>query len=63
MTADAGEVYTAGKFYNLMPITTEMYTSPSGEVYSDQYAVAVVKKGWLDGNGRGRLLAIVCLMP
>ncbi len=55
MTADAGEVYTAGKFYNLMPIATEMYLSPSGEVYGDQYAVAVVKKGWLDGNGRGKI--------
>ncbi len=45
MTADAGEVYTAGKYYNLMPISTEMYSSPSRTVYSDQYAVAVILKG------------------
>jgi len=44
MTADAGEVYTAGKFYNLMPITTELYASLSNIMYSEQYAVAVVKK-------------------
>ena len=44
MTADAGEVYTAGKFYNLMPITTELYSSLSNIMYSEQYAVAVVKK-------------------
>lgn len=52
MSADAGEVYTAGKFYNLMPISSEMYTSPSNEIYSNQYAVAIVKKGWLDRRGQ-----------
>lgn len=51
MSADAGEVYTAGKFYNLMPFSSEMYSSPSNEIYSDQYAVAVVKKGWRDRRG------------
>lgn len=59
MSADAGEVYTAGKFYNLLPISNEMYASPSGEVYSDQYAVAVVKKGWRDRLGRGKSEIII----
>lgn len=45
MTADAGEVYTAGKFYNLIPISTETYFSTQMKSYSDYYAVAVVKKG------------------
>jgi melanoma-associated antigen p97 len=54
MTADAGEVYTAGKFYNLIPISTENYytttttgaSSPSiSSSYSDYYSVAIVKKG------------------
>lgn len=46
MMADAGEVYTAGKFYNLQPISTEIYSGgPSQPRYSEHYAVAVVKKG------------------
>lgn len=58
MSADAGEVYTAGKFYNLMPLTNEVYASPTGETYENQYSVAVVKKGWKDrlGNGESCLL-------
>ena len=46
MTADAGEVYTAGKYYNLLPISTEMYGGGSLLApYSQHYAVAVVKRG------------------
>jgi melanoma-associated antigen p97 len=46
MTADAGEVYTAGKFYNLQPISTEIYTAgPTQPMHSEYYAVAVVKRG------------------
>jgi hypothetical protein len=46
MTADAGEVYTAGKYYNLLPISTEIYSGgPQAPAYSEHYAVAVVKRG------------------
>jgi hypothetical protein len=47
MTADAGEVYTAGKYYNLLPIATESYYGggPTQPTYTDTYAVAVVKRG------------------
>ena len=45
MTADAGEVYTAGKFYNLIPIATENYYSAQTSAYTDYYSVAVVKRG------------------
>ena len=46
MTADAGEVYTAGKYYNLLPISTEIYSGgPQTPAYSEHYAVAVVKRG------------------
>lgn len=46
MTADAGEVYTAGKYYNLLPIATESYYGgPSQPIYTETYAVAVVKRG------------------
>ena len=45
MSADAGEVYTAGKFYNLMPLANEVYASPTGETYETQYTVAVVRRG------------------
>ena len=45
MTADAGEVYTAGKYYNLLPISTEIYSGGSQTPYSENYAVAVVKRG------------------
>ena len=61
MSADAGEVYTAGKYYNLMPISTELYsdtaslslssssTNPGGSAtsaaHNEYYAVAVVKRG------------------
>jgi len=46
MTADAGEVYTAGKYYNLLPIATETYYGgPSAPTYTETYAVAVVKRG------------------
>lgn len=46
MTADAGEVYTAGKYYNLLPIATETYYGgPSQPSYTETYAVAVVKRG------------------
>lgn len=46
MSADAGEVYTAGKYYNLMPISSEIYSSgPNQPQYNDYYAVAVVKRG------------------
>ena len=45
MSADAGEVYTAGKYYNLLPISSEIYSSGITQPeYSDYYAVAVVKK-------------------
>jgi melanoma-associated antigen p97 len=45
MTADAGDIYTAGKYYNLVPISSEVYSSQvvSG-AYSDIYSVALVKK-------------------
>ena len=57
MSADAGEVYTAGKFYNLMPLANEVYASPTGETYETQYTVAVVRRGARDqrGNGEQRL--------
>jgi hypothetical protein len=46
MVADAGEVYTAGRYYNLQPIATEAYSDPSSSGPSDEhYAVAVVKRG------------------
>lgn len=46
MVADAGEIYTAGKFYNLLPISTEIYNGgPNQPSYSDHYSVAVVKRG------------------
>ena len=46
MMADAGEVYTAGKYYNLLPISTEIYSGgPQTPAYSEHYAVAVVKRG------------------
>lgn len=46
MSADAGEVYTAGKYYNLLPISSEIYSSGLNQpLYNDYYAVAVVKKG------------------
>lgn len=46
MTADAGEVYTAGKYYNLLPIATEAYYGgPSQPTYTETFAVAVVKRG------------------
>lgn len=46
MVADAGEIYTAGKYYNLLPITTEIYNAgPNQPSYSDHYSVAVVKRG------------------
>jgi hypothetical protein len=58
MSADAGEVYTAGKFYNLMPLTNEVYASPTGQNYEDQYTVAVVKKGWKDRLGNGKCFTL-----
>lgn len=46
MTADAGELYTAGKFYNLLPISIESYYGGPGQPsYTETYAVAVVKRG------------------
>lgn len=46
MAADAGEVYTAGKYYNLLPISAEIYNGgPSQPSYSEHYSVAVVKRG------------------
>ena len=46
MSADAGEIYTAGKYYNLLPISSELYsTGNSQTVFSEYYSVAVVKKG------------------
>lgn len=44
MTADAGDVYTAGKYYNLVPISSEVYSSLIGSGYTDIYSVAVVKR-------------------
>jgi melanoma-associated antigen p97 len=56
MTADAGEVYTAGKFYNLIPIATESYFSPQASTYSDYFSVAVVRRGsTLSQGGIGAL--------
>jgi hypothetical protein len=60
MTADAGEVYTAGKFYNLIPLATESYTSAAAHQhqakYSDYYSVAVVRRGsQLSAQGIGGL--------
>lgn len=46
MTADAGEVYIAGKYYNLLPIAAESYYGgPTQPSYTETYAVAVVKRG------------------
>ena len=46
MSGDAGDVYIAGKYYNLLPISTEMYHGGADQpVYSEHYAVAVVKRG------------------
>jgi len=46
MTADSGEIYTAGRYYNLVPIANELYSpifnSPSANTY---YGVAVVRAG------------------
>lgn len=54
MSADAGEVYTAGKYYNLLPISTETYTGgPSQPTHSEHYTVAVVKRG--SGMTMGKL--------
>jgi hypothetical protein len=46
MTADAGDIYTAGKYYNLVPISSEVYSSVAGiAAHSGFYSVAVVKRG------------------
>jgi melanoma-associated antigen p97 len=47
MTADAGDIYTAGKYYNLVPISSELYGSqlPGVQPYSGYYSVAVIKRG------------------
>ena len=44
MTADAGDVYTAGKYYNLVPISSEVYSSTNNDNYKIIYSVAVVKR-------------------
>lgn len=47
MTADAGDIYTAGKYYNLVPISSEVYSDAASgtAAHSGFYAVAVVKRG------------------
>jgi melanoma-associated antigen p97 len=47
MTADAGDIYTAGKYYNLVPISSEVYSDAASNTaaHSGFYAVAVVKRG------------------
>jgi len=46
MTADSGEISTAGRYYNLVPIANELYSpvfnGPSSNTY---YSVAVVRAG------------------
>ncbi|CAF4899413.1 unnamed protein product, partial [Rotaria sp. Silwood1] len=46
MTADSGEIYTVGRYYNLVPIANELYAptfnGPSSNTY---YSVAVVRAG------------------
>ena len=47
MTADAGDIYTAGKYYNLVPISSEVYSDAASGIaaHSGFYAVAIVKRG------------------